>query len=136
MKKLITLSTLLTFTIFIIAQTSTTLTVNNVHTKVQNTLSPFYNPSTEKSNYNIINNGDSIRPIYNTGLWLSGVDLNDSLYTSIHRNYDDNHFTFGPITNDTSNSYALQYNKLWKVTQQDIYLHTQNISTTNALIGN
>ena len=119
-----------------LAQNSARLNVNNIDTEVRNNLSPFAIPGIGKSSYKI--NGDSSSlPIFSTGLYLGAVDNSGGIYISGQRfrQGDEDSFTWGPIgTTRATNNYQ-SYNRVWKVSQQDIWAHQQGFTTSEAIMN-
>jgi len=109
------------------------ININNLHFRVSNSLSPFYNEDLGKNSLYIGNDTTEV-PIFSSGLFFAGISNNGYLHLSgqEYRGGSD-HFSYGPIANDTTLQSYLNYNRLWKVTQQDIQNHRLGIYTTEAI---
>ena len=118
------------------AQTAAILNVNNVNTEIRNNLSPFAIPDIGKSSYQM--NGDSLSlPIFSTGLYLGASDSFGTTYISGQRFREGNEdsYTWGPIGNTRITNNFQDYNRVWKIRQQDIWSHQQGLGTSEAILN-
>lgn len=123
------------FTLFIASvfgQQSATLNVNNVNTQIFNSMSPFFDETNLESTLEI---GIGNNPIFMTGLTLLGLDYNDSIFISSQGlKSTRNEYGFGPISNNYSINSFEQYDRVWKVTSQELWAHQQGLGTSSAIL--
>lgn len=103
------------------AQSSDSLQTSVLNVKFNSLHALFYNPQNSTSDFH----ADESTVIYAGNLWFGGLDINGMLHGSGEM-YGDNHdFQPGPVMNNFSDyaTTALQYNRFWKVTRNDIYWH-------------
>lgn len=138
MKKIILPLIILTFIQFSIkSQQSAILNVNNINTIVQNNLSPFYDPTSIESTYEVVLNS-GIKPIFKTGLSFLAKDINDSVYIStegLFSSWYKDNFGFGPIADDYNSQSFENYDQVWKVTSQEIWGHQQGLGSSYSIMN-
>lgn len=66
---------------------------------------------------------DNRLAIYTSGLWLSGKDDNNLEHISANKFYQGTDFFSGPISNIYDSLYISKYNRVWKVSQDQIKTH-------------
>jgi len=126
--------TILICSMFILSQTfgqvQATISSENMEALIANKMSlfgdlnqeyqhaQFFAPKSQKTN-----------PIYAGNLWITGTNEDSTIILSsseTYQGYQEINKSFwinGPISNDTSNAFRNTYNRVWKITQQQIENH-------------
>ncbi len=110
------------------AQTSASLDTNNVSSFIRNDGMLFLNGGTQQGNYYVPKNG-SVSSFYSGSLWVGGLDENKQLHVAgqLYRMSNKADFYSGPVaSNYTLSAYATKYNRVWKITKQQIDNHKIN----------
>lgn len=97
---------------------------------------PFIPSSHFKVPKNGVYSGDSLtfpQSIFAANIWMSGLDDDSILHVAASKYQSEGlDYFYGPISNNfTDSNYINKYNKLWKITRQQIINHINNYSNEN-----
>lgn len=83
----------------------------------------------------LVPDGNTFKPtIYKGNIWIGGKDDENNLLVSAETYYDDV-FHYGPISNNhTNQNYMDRYNKVWKISKEEITYHINNYYNPNYII--
>lgn len=72
--------------------------------------------------------GDSKKgTLFNNGLWIGGLDENQGLHTAAERYRQvGTDFFMGPVSDTYDDNYKIKWNRVWKITRQEVEYHKAN----------
>lgn len=124
MKKLVLLPVLIFFIIRLSAQTVAydSIDINNINARINANGNLFWDfIGTAKFE---VPKGSGKHTIFNSTLWLAGLDSIDTLHVAAERYEQVGHdFWAGPVSNIYDSAYDAKWNKVWKIKKSDIDYH-------------
>jgi hypothetical protein len=96
-----------------------TISINNIAARINSNGNLFWDQN-NVSDFRVPKSG-SAGTIFNTTLWIAGLDSLDTLHVAAER-YDQNGHDFwsGPVSNVYDSAYDANWDKTWKVTKAEI----------------
>ncbi|PCJ81882.1 MAG: hypothetical protein COA49_02655 [Bacteroidetes bacterium] len=141
MKNIITVTIGLASTISIQSQTlysSAELDINNVKAQIYSCGMFFSESSADSTGYFLIDNENEISPIYQSAIWIGGLDSEGNLHFAAEtfRNPEESppervDYWHGPVADSYNEDFDLRYNKVWKVNKSTINTHINSYSSAD-----
>lgn len=111
-------------------QQQAAISSNNMEALIANKMSLFGDLTKEYQHAQFFApKNQKISPIYAGNIWITGTNEDSTIILSsseTYQGYQEINKSFwinGPISNDTSNAFKNTYNRVWKITQQQIENH-------------